>query len=43
MEMLSAVVLLNQALASGDLESVQSQLRSPATGFSNLDKAHVER
>ncbi|XP_058512393.1 ras GTPase-activating-like protein IQGAP2 isoform X3 [Ochotona princeps] len=42
-EMLSAVALLNQALASGDLESVQSQLRSPTTGFNNLGEAHVER
>uniref|UniRef100_G1TKE7 IQ motif containing GTPase activating protein 2 n=1 Tax=Oryctolagus cuniculus TaxID=9986 RepID=G1TKE7_RABIT len=42
-EMLSAVALLNQALGSHDLESVQSQLRNPAAGFNNLDEAHVQR
>nr|XP_012807677.2 ras GTPase-activating-like protein IQGAP2 [Jaculus jaculus] len=42
-EMLSAVALLNQALESHDLVSVQNQLRNPAIGFNNLDEAHVER
>ncbi|MBZ3881631.1 Ras GTPase-activating-like protein IQGAP2 [Sciurus carolinensis] len=42
-EMLSAVALLNQALESNDLVSVQNQLRSPTAGFNNLDEAHVER
>ncbi|XP_047272597.1 ras GTPase-activating-like protein IQGAP2 isoform X1 [Homo sapiens] len=42
-EMLSAVALLNQALESNDLVSVQNQLRSPAIGLNNLDKAYVER
>ncbi|KAM5264227.1 ras GTPase-activating-like protein IQGAP2 [Ctenodactylus gundi] len=42
-EMLSAVALLNQALESSDLEPVQSQLRSPALGFNNLEEASVER
>ncbi|KAK7811685.1 hypothetical protein U0070_022328, partial [Myodes glareolus] len=42
-EMLSAVALLNQALDSNDLVSVQNQLRSPTIGFNNLDEAHVNR
>ncbi|XP_059550270.1 ras GTPase-activating-like protein IQGAP2 [Myotis daubentonii] len=42
-EMLSAVALLNQALDSKDLVSVQNQLRSPAIGFNNLDETYVER
>lgn len=42
-EMLSAVALLNQALESNDLVSVQNQLRSPTIGLNNLDKAYVER
>ncbi|CAO2592910.1 Ras GTPase-activating-like protein IQGAP2 [Lemmus lemmus] len=42
-EMLSAVALLNQALDSSDLVSVQNQLRSPTIGFNNLDEAHVNR
>ncbi|XP_042546661.1 ras GTPase-activating-like protein IQGAP2 [Dipodomys spectabilis] len=42
-EMLSAVALLNQALESNDLVSVQNQLRSSAIGVNNVDEAHVER
>ncbi|KAB0345717.1 hypothetical protein FD754_022643, partial [Muntiacus muntjak] len=42
-EMLSAVALLNQALESSDLVSVQNQLRSPTIGFNNLDETCVER
>ena len=42
-EMLSAVVLLNRALDSNDLVSVQNQLRSPAIGLNNLDESYVER
>lgn len=42
-EMLSAVALLNQALDSNDLVSVQNQLRSPTIGFNSLDEAHVDR
>ncbi|XP_012577218.1 PREDICTED: ras GTPase-activating-like protein IQGAP2 [Condylura cristata] len=42
-EMLSAVALLNQALESNDLVSVQNRLRSPAIGFNNLDETYVER
>ncbi|XP_073933357.1 ras GTPase-activating-like protein IQGAP2 [Castor canadensis] len=42
-EMLSAVALLNQALESNDLTSVQNQLRSPTIGVNNLDEAYVER
>lgn len=42
-EMLSAVALLNQALDSKDLVSVQNQLRSPTVGFNGLDEAHVDR
>ncbi|EHB00369.1 Ras GTPase-activating-like protein IQGAP2 [Heterocephalus glaber] len=42
-EMLSAVALLNQALESNDLVSVENQLRSPTIGFNNLDEAYVER
>lgn len=42
-EMLSAVALLNQALDSKDMVSVQNQLRSPAIGFNNLDETYVER
>ncbi|KAM8779145.1 ras GTPase-activating-like protein IQGAP2 [Rhynchonycteris naso] len=41
-EMLSTVALLNQALDSNDLVSVQNQLRSPTIGFNNLDEAYVE-
>nr|XP_031529268.1 ras GTPase-activating-like protein IQGAP2 [Vicugna pacos] len=42
-EMLSAVALLNQALESNDLVSVQNQLRSPTMGFNNLDETYVDR
>ncbi|XP_053444291.1 ras GTPase-activating-like protein IQGAP2 isoform X2 [Nycticebus coucang] len=42
-EMLSAVALLNQALESSDLVSVQNQLKSPTIGLNNLDQAYVER
>ncbi|XP_058421568.1 ras GTPase-activating-like protein IQGAP2 [Diceros bicornis minor] len=42
-EMLSAVALLNQALESNDLVSVQNQLRNPTIGFNNLDETYVER
>nr|XP_008539665.1 PREDICTED: ras GTPase-activating-like protein IQGAP2 [Equus przewalskii] len=42
-EMLSAVALLNQALESNDLLSVQNQLRSPTIGLNNLDETYVER
>ncbi|XP_064129411.1 ras GTPase-activating-like protein IQGAP2 isoform X4 [Loxodonta africana] len=42
-EMLSAVALLNQALETTNLVSVQNQLRSPTIGFNNLDEAYVER
>ncbi|XP_008576946.1 PREDICTED: ras GTPase-activating-like protein IQGAP2, partial [Galeopterus variegatus] len=42
-EMLSAVALLNQALESNDLVSVQNQLRCPTIGLNNLDEAYVER
>ncbi|XP_012593800.1 ras GTPase-activating-like protein IQGAP2 isoform X2 [Microcebus murinus] len=42
-EMLSAVALLNQALESNDLVSVQNQLRSPTIGLNNLDETYVER
>uniref|UniRef100_A0A8C4KVQ3 IQ motif containing GTPase activating protein 2 n=1 Tax=Equus asinus asinus TaxID=83772 RepID=A0A8C4KVQ3_EQUAS len=42
-EMLSAVALLNQALESNDLLSVQNQLRSPTIGLNNLDETYGER
>ncbi|KAG8524646.1 Ras GTPase-activating-like protein IQGAP2 [Galemys pyrenaicus] len=42
-EMLSAVALLNQALESNDLVSVQNQLKSPAIGFNNLNETYVDR
>ncbi|XP_012372873.2 ras GTPase-activating-like protein IQGAP2 [Octodon degus] len=42
-EMLSAVALLNQALDSNNLVSVQNQLRSPSIGFNNLDEVYIER
>ncbi|XP_076995508.1 ras GTPase-activating-like protein IQGAP2 isoform X2 [Tamandua tetradactyla] len=42
-EMLSAVALVNQALETRDLMSVQNQLKSPSMGLNNLDEAYVER
>ncbi|XP_072462483.1 ras GTPase-activating-like protein IQGAP2 isoform X2 [Notamacropus eugenii] len=42
-EMLSAVALLNQALESNDLVSVQNHLRNPSIGFNNLDEDSLER
>ncbi|XP_027719205.1 ras GTPase-activating-like protein IQGAP2 [Vombatus ursinus] len=42
-EMLSAVALLNQALESNDLVSIQNHLRNPSIGFNNLDEEYLER
>ncbi|XP_051847974.1 ras GTPase-activating-like protein IQGAP2 [Antechinus flavipes] len=42
-EMLSAVALLNQALESSDLLSIQNHLRNPSIGFNNLDEEYLER
>ncbi|XP_069483550.1 ras GTPase-activating-like protein IQGAP2 isoform X2 [Ambystoma mexicanum] len=42
-EMLSAVALLNAALAAKDVASVQTHLLSPSMGLNNLDEDNLER
>ncbi|XP_044540821.1 ras GTPase-activating-like protein IQGAP2, partial [Gracilinanus agilis] len=42
-EMVSGVVLLNQALESEDLVSIQNHLQNPSIGFNNLEEDHLER
>ncbi|XP_074851545.1 ras GTPase-activating-like protein IQGAP2 isoform X2 [Carettochelys insculpta] len=42
-EMLSAVVLLNQALGSKDILGIQSHLKNPSAGFNNLEEENFQR
>ncbi|NWH66652.1 IQGA2 protein, partial [Geococcyx californianus] len=42
-EMLSAVVLLNQALENKDLLMIKHQLRNPSIGFNNLEEENLQR
>ncbi|XP_056680752.1 ras GTPase-activating-like protein IQGAP2 [Monodelphis domestica] len=42
-EMVLGVALLNQALETEDLVSIQNHLQNPSIGFHNLDKEHLER
>uniref|UniRef100_A0A8B9GG41 IQ motif containing GTPase activating protein 2 n=1 Tax=Amazona collaria TaxID=241587 RepID=A0A8B9GG41_9PSIT len=42
-EMLSAVVLLNQALENKDLLMIKNHLRTPCIGFSNLEEENFQR
>lgn len=42
-EMLSAVVLLNQALGSKDILAIKSHLRNPSVGFNNLEDENFQR
>ncbi|XP_074808801.1 ras GTPase-activating-like protein IQGAP2 isoform X2 [Natator depressus] len=42
-EMLSAVVLLNEALGSKDILAIRSHLRNPSVGFNNLEEENFQR
>ncbi|NWR73781.1 IQGA2 protein, partial [Centropus unirufus] len=42
-EMLSAVVLLNQALENKDILMIKSHLRNPCIGFNNLEEENLQR
>ncbi|NXK52842.1 IQGA2 protein, partial [Chauna torquata] len=42
-EMLSAVVLLNQALENKDILTIKNHLRNPCIGFSNLEEENLQR
>ncbi|KAM6302574.1 ras GTPase-activating-like protein IQGAP2 isoform 1-T1 [Podargus strigoides] len=42
-EMLSAVVLLNQALENKDILTIQNHLRNPCIGFNNLEEENFQR
>ncbi|NXP48122.1 IQGA2 protein, partial [Heliornis fulica] len=42
-EMLSAVVLLNQALENKDIMMIKSHLRNPSIGFSNMEEENFQR
>ncbi|KFW91556.1 Ras GTPase-activating-like IQGAP2, partial [Phalacrocorax carbo] len=42
-EMLSAVVLLNQALENKDILMVKNHLRNPCIGFNNLEEENFQR
>ncbi|XP_056680745.1 ras GTPase-activating-like protein IQGAP1 [Monodelphis domestica] len=42
-EILSAIVLLNKALESEDLELIQNHLQNLSIDFNNLDEEHLER
>ncbi|XP_010723845.1 ras GTPase-activating-like protein IQGAP2 isoform X2 [Meleagris gallopavo] len=42
-EMLSAVVLLNQALENKDIQMIRNHLRNPCTGFNNLEEENLQR
>ncbi|MEE6509607.1 hypothetical protein FKM82_027014 [Ascaphus truei] len=42
-EMLSAVALVNQALETNDLHTVQSHLASPSIGLNNLEEDNMQR
>ncbi|XP_075788419.1 ras GTPase-activating-like protein IQGAP2 isoform X3 [Pelodiscus sinensis] len=42
-EMLSAVVLLNQALGSKDILTIMNHLKNPSVGFNNLEEENFQR
>uniref|UniRef100_A0A452INX7 Ras-GAP domain-containing protein n=1 Tax=Gopherus agassizii TaxID=38772 RepID=A0A452INX7_9SAUR len=42
-EMLSAVVLLNQALGSKDILAIKNHLRNPSVGFNNVEDENFQR
>lgn len=42
-EMLSAVVLLNQALESKDVAAAKTHLSNPCVGFNNLEEENLQR
>uniref|UniRef100_A0A8C3UI77 IQ motif containing GTPase activating protein 2 n=1 Tax=Catharus ustulatus TaxID=91951 RepID=A0A8C3UI77_CATUS len=42
-EMLSAVVLLNQTLENKDILMIKNHLRDPCTGFNNLEEENMQR
>ncbi|XP_042681906.1 ras GTPase-activating-like protein IQGAP2 isoform X4 [Centrocercus urophasianus] len=42
-EMLSAVVLLNQALENKDIQMIKNHLRNPCIGFNNLEEENLQR
>ncbi|NWH51117.1 IQGA2 protein, partial [Fregata magnificens] len=42
-EMLSAVVLLNQALENKDILTIKNHLRNPCIGFNNLEEENFQR
>ncbi|NXE83123.1 IQGA2 protein, partial [Cochlearius cochlearius] len=42
-EMLSAVVLLNQALENKDILTIKNHLRNPGIGFNNLEEENFQR
>ncbi|XP_065595833.1 ras GTPase-activating-like protein IQGAP2 isoform X1 [Cyrtonyx montezumae] len=42
-EMLSAVVLLNQALENKDIQMIRNHLRNPCIGFNNLEEENLQR
>uniref|UniRef100_A0ACB8EPY6 Ras GTPase-activating-like protein iqgap2 n=1 Tax=Sphaerodactylus townsendi TaxID=933632 RepID=A0ACB8EPY6_9SAUR len=42
-EMLSAVVLLNQSLESKNVAATKTHLSNPAIGFNNLEEEHLQR
>ncbi|NXC50486.1 IQGA2 protein, partial [Penelope pileata] len=42
-EMLSAVVLLNQAMENKDIQMIKSHLRNPCIGFNNLEEENLQR
>ncbi|XP_039585597.1 ras GTPase-activating-like protein IQGAP2 isoform X3 [Passer montanus] len=42
-EMLSAVVLLNQTLENKDILMIKNHLRNPCLGFSNLEEENLQR
>lgn len=42
-EMLSSVVLMNQAMDAGDRAALWRQLSSPVTGLSNVEENYAQR
>lgn len=42
-EMLSAVVLLNQTLENKDILMIKNHLRDPCLGFNNLEEENLQR
>lgn len=42
-EMLSAVVLLNQTLENKDILMIKNHLRDPCIGFNNLEEENLQR